>query len=975
MQDHQRVRNDNHLDATATRRSPNYLRMVVAIAAVTIAFLAQMDDALANNEGQFLGAFSAESYLVHNQGRIAAGNSHACVLRSDGRVHCWGYNQYGQLGDGTQADRRTPVLVPALTNVVQIVAGGYHTCALTRNATGTSPGPMYCWGENDDGQLGIGSTSPYSVIPRQVTLPGDVIKISAGQDNTCAIVNTPTPVYCWGKGVGDGSTIHSSPWALPNVYGTPLGIALGYKNLAYDVTLSGCVWGSSGLYCWANGTVLSLQSFTVDYGFTLSDNGTHLCYTRPALQWRVECAGHNDYGQLGDGSTTDHSPPVLPVQTASGDLDAQQVSAGANHVCAVRYHNGGEVWCWGSGVSGQLGFTGASTCGQNSTSCSLVAGHVQGISGAIGIAAGSSFNCALLRNESVKCWGHNYWGQLGNGTNTDSQTPVTVIGTAPLLRVPRTFLGAGHACMWRGGLFCWGNNLAGQLGFGGSSAAGGFSPLSGCSLCPTPEQVTTLDGADVVSGGIEHTCALPGDGTAYCWGKNNVGQLGGGTVFDSDSPKLVDDPGTFWSVAAGGAHTCGLMVTGEVQCWGWNFHGQLGDGTLADQLSPSPIFFDSEEHFATGVATGYAHSCLLTKDGLVYCWGSNSDGQLGDGLSCGSSCDIPILVEGLDGVGAITAGLYFTCAALLEGTVKCWGDNSQGQLGDGTLIDRSSPVAVSGLGLVEDLDAGQAHVCVTPGDGRVLCWGDNGGGQLGDGTYVDSPAPTEVVDLGSAASVTAGALSSCATRSDSTVVCWGDNQWGQLGNGTFTGSAVPVNVHIDWDADGIIDANDNCPLDSNTTQLNADVGTGPFLWIKDDTLAAQGNTPGGDACDPDDDNNGCSDAKESLLGPPRNPTDPWDFADMWVPSLPPSGEIAGGRNGAITLADASAALSWVGRFNNGPPGGDGRDYDADVNENGVEDGAEYDRGPGSGPGLSGPPSGAVTLADVSVILAQIGDAC
>jgi len=145
-------------------------------------------------------------------------------------------------------------------------------------------------------------------------------------------------------------------------------------------------------------------------------------------------------------------------------------------------------------------------------------------------------------------------------------------------------------------------------------------------------------------------------------------------------------------------------------------------------------------------------------------------------------------------------------------------------------------------------------------------------------------------------------------------------------------------------------------------------------WIADGT-GPEGAMAGADACDPDDDNNGCTDIREPGLTPARSPLVPWDFADMWTPALPAGGTPSGGRNGAVTLADVSAALVWVGAADGSGMNINGRDYDSDVNANGVEDGAEYDRTPGATSGLSAAPDGAVSLQDVSVTLAQVGDAC
>jgi hypothetical protein len=209
---------------------------------------------------------------------------------------------------------------------------------------------------------------------------------------------------------------------------------------------------------------------------------------------------------------------------------------------------------------------------------------------------------------------------------------------------------------------------------------------------------------------------------------------------------------------------------------------------------------------------------------------------------------------------------------------------------------------------------------------------------------------------------------------------FGEDQNGELYLADYFGGTIQKLVFTgsDTDGDSVDNSTDNCPTTVNPTQDNNDDTDGPFggwqAWVVDGT-GAEGAALGGDACDGNDDNNGCSDAREPTMAPARDAANPWDFADMWVPALPASGPATGNRNGAVSLADASAALVWVGTPNNGGTNIYLRDYDADVNENGIEDGAEYDRTPGSTSGVSGPPNGAVSLADVSAILVQVGDVC
>ncbi|RIK46248.1 MAG: hypothetical protein DCC57_15690, partial [Chloroflexi bacterium] len=243
------------------------------------------------------------------------------------------------------------------------------------------------------------------------------------------------------------------------------------------------------------------------------------------------------------------------------------------------------------------------------------------------------------------------------------------------------------------------------------------------------------------------------------------------------------------ALAAGGDHTCVLKAGGEVQCWGWNNYGQIGDGSTEMRLTPVTVV-----GLAGGVraiATGYAHSCVLTGSGGVRCWGSDEFGQLGDGSTgdANNSRLTPVDVMGLaSGVSALAAGDWHTCA-LTGGQVQCWGANESGQLGDGTTATRLTPVGVTGLDGVIAIDAGSAHTCALTSGGEVKCWGQNNYGQIGDGTggnFGDmrlTPVTVDTLPSGVIA-ITAGYHHSCALTAGGGARCWGGNEFGQLGDGT-----------------------------------------------------------------------------------------------------------------------------------------------------------------------------------------------
>jgi alpha-tubulin suppressor-like RCC1 family protein len=326
--------------------------------------------------------------------------------------------------------------------------------------------------------------------------------------------------------------------------------------------------------------------------------------------------------------------------------------------------------------------------------------------------------------------------------------------------------------------------------------------------------------ADVVAGDY-HACVLLQSGEARCVGYNFMGQLGNGTLTDSSRPVPVLQIAQAAGVTTGGFHSCAVLLDGTVKCWGQNDVGQLGDGTTTNSSTPVTV---SGITSAIAVAAGYKHTCALGQDGSVRCWGDNSYGELGDGNAVlqtqrgGPSTahsSSPVSVVGINTAVAITASDgYHSCAVLQNGTVKCWGDNSNGQLGDGSRTTAVTPVSVAGITAGVAVSSGDFHTCALIADGTIGCWGLNFSGQLGDGTGWDSNTPVQVSGISTATAVSVGVIHTCAVLADGTARCWGYNSNGQLGDGTTSNRNAPVVVSGVATAIGAVAAgnNDSCVL-------------------------------------------------------------------------------------------------------------------------------------------------------------------
>jgi alpha-tubulin suppressor-like RCC1 family protein len=323
---------------------------------------------------------------------------------------------------------------------------------------------------------------------------------------------------------------------------------------------------------------------------------------------------------------------------------------------------------------------------------------------------------------------------------------------------------------------CWGSGEYGTLGDGYTS---------GFSVVPVP--TSALKGVTQISLGDQHGCALLTGGTVRCWGDDQQGQLGDGAGIPSGTPTMVSGiTGGVTAIAAGGMHTCAVASGGAVQCWGADDSGQLGNG-MSNGSSLVPVPVTGLSTGATALAAGEAFTCALLTGGSVKCWGDGLHGELGGQASSAT----PLSVSMPASVVAIAAGFYHVCAVTTGGGVVCWGANNQGQLGSMPGPSSAKPLAVAGLSGVVAIAAGGNDTCALDGAGAVHCWGEDPVGDVGNGPALPGIIPSLTSGIGHVAVVTGHA---CAVTTGGAPKCWGTNESGDLGDGTMTTSWVPIDV-------------------------------------------------------------------------------------------------------------------------------------------------------------------------------------
>lgn len=782
--------------------------------------------------------------------QVVTGGNFSCIRRTGGTVQCWGVNADGQLGNGSFTDSSTQVTVSGLTNVIWVAAakGEYHACAVK------SDGTVWCWGNNDAGQLGNNSTTD-SNVPVQATGVTQAVEVYAMEDNTCALLSTGG-VQCWGANnrgqIGDGTT---TARLVPTTVKTNSSTNLtGVRSLTMTSATTVCAVMNDGtIKCWGGRRYGYLMSVDQSYATTTTGINTATAiamgYTSACAllsDGTVKCWGENGKGELGDGTTIkkDYTSPVtvtglsgvaslysdnwqgycailtnksvkcwgdrnsskgdggIPgsqgIATAQAGLaSVTQVAAGEENSCALI--SDGTVKCWGGWARYEQAGRGHSNYYVNVSTPTAV----PTLTNATQIAASDYTYCALISGGSVKCWGHGNYGQRGDGTNVDFDG--TVYSTSGITTATQIAGGRESMCalLSDGTVRCWGYNNQGQLGDGTISNRN------------TPVAVSGLTGATAVYVGKgSFACAIVAGGAIKCWGRNGRGELGDGTTTNSSTPVNVVGVTNAVSMALGQEHSCALISDGTARCWGYNNSGQLGDGTTTNSLAPVNISFYSKIASMTALSYG---TCAILTDNTVRCWGSNWAGSLGTGNATNGN-PATSAVYSLANATQIAAGGSQVCARLSGGTVSCWGLDTKFDLTlrsmSGFTQDPNAPVISPMLAAAETYGNAPlvASFTLTDGNDTLTCSSSH----LSMSSSSTGIVPTANVVWGGTypnCTATITAASATTVGSSTITITASDGTYSDSDSFVMTVKQMvitgPVNVHsvviADFDQDGNMD--------------------------------------------------------------------------------------------------------------------------------------------------------------------------
>ena len=767
---------------------------------------------------------------------IATGDSTTCVILNDQNISCWGSNLYGKLGNGSldsYTSNPTKVLgLPDNDGAVQVEVGSNVACTVLES------GRLFCWGRG--GYVGDGTYEDRFIATEVLTNDNDVMvsKVVVGSSHTCALISNGS-VMCWGQEYGGklGDGVERGTWDIattPN-YTAPLPDGRLAVDIGVDTSSTCAVLDNGSISCWGFAAYTLLGNDWIENqpntGFLFGEDITVRSITTYGGHEGGFISGmcvilSNDtvscwHGSLKDSySFSPHSPVMVAI--------------GAQHACALLSDS--SLRCWGDNKFGQIGDGTWESKGDPI--------HIQGFDNQdsiISISAGSAITCAVTSSGKVYCWGSNSLGAVGDGTAYGLyEKPVKI---DPLVNVTDIIYLSyyGYCAKYNDGhIGCWGDNERGIIGDGSTEYR---------SIRTIYHHSNTYFGGSIVD--IQsrefRVCVLIDDGSIWCWeGERHRGAL----------PEKLPHYGSTrfaTSFALGNDFICAVQDDGEVSCSGDGYYGAIGDGNWDSRENPTTTEEFGNNNPAIDISSAGSTLCALTENSEVWCWGSNTGGQLGDGSTdwARNSPGIIPFFDNQDPIVSIESAGYGNFCALLEnGDVYCWGSNYDASLGDGTRNESNVPVKVIGIpSPVNDLSSTSAEYsvgsyCALINENQIYCWG---------GQWDNEIEPNGAEILGNYSNISSNIYlmdkSPCFQSLSDGIWCWGYHDFVDADHNRTLPKEVNsfgLELHVetqylDSDYDEVPNIDDNCPNHINFLQQD---------WDQDGI---------GDKCDLDDDNDGFTD--------------------------------------------------------------------------------------------------------------------
>jgi alpha-tubulin suppressor-like RCC1 family protein len=716
-----------------------------------------------------------------NWSSVSAGFGNNLALKTDGTMWGWGQNANGEIGDFTLTSRSSPVQVGLnASNWLSVSMGSNHGVGIKTDYT------IWSWGVNSSGQLGDGTTTSTS-FPAQIGTGTDWSKVSCGQNHTIAI-KTDGTLWAWGGNSVGQLGDNNSPFGKSSP--VQIGTLTNWSSVSAGSNNSLAIKSDGTLWAWGSNTNGRLGITTpvlpikLDSGANWSTAGLSSHSMVVKTDGTLWGWGLNSNGQLGLNDTINRSSPVQ----IGTDTNWSTVAANSGFTLAIK--TDGTLWSWGQNSNGQLGQTISTGINRSSPV------QVGTLTNWSKISIGPNFATSIKTDGTLWVWGSNGNAQLGLNNFTQHSSPVQVGTDTNWSSISAGGNAFCVAIKTDGTLWSWGNNTNAELGQNNTISRS------------SPVQIGTDVNWSRISAGASVTLAIKTDGTLWGWGANAAySQIGDGTSTTRSSPVQVGTLTNWSSISVGGQTSTALKTDGTLWTWGGGSNGEFGDGTFTSPRN-SPVQVgtrtDWKSVFAAGsVPTSIYHVMAIDTSNNLYGWGINTTGQLGlnNVVSYNSTgYSSPIQVGTLTNWASVSAnggsGGSHTIAVKTDGTLWGWGGNPSAQLGDGTLVTRSSPVQIGTLTNWSRISAGGGHSISIKTDGTLRAWGGNTNGELGRGFIAGPVSRSSPVQLGEDqwTSVYAENSNTMAIRSDGTLWGWGLNTAGYIGDGTVISRSYPVQI-------------------------------------------------------------------------------------------------------------------------------------------------------------------------------------